>query len=70
MNSAPRLYIRHVRLAALCRKGTQTWFERQGWSWSDFLTDGRPIEDFEDTGCPLAARAVVFARAEAESGNQ
>lgn len=67
---APLLHVRHIRLARLCMNGTRTWFERHGWSWPDFVSNGRPIKDFEDTGCPLAARAVVFAKAEADNGNQ
>ncbi len=69
MISELRLYIRHVRAAKLCMAGTRQWFARQGWLWSDFVQNGRPISDFEATGCPLAARAVVFARAESENGH-
>lgn len=68
MISEPHLYIRHIRAAKLCMSGARQWFARQGWSWTDFLREGRPVADFEQTGCPLAARAVVFARAEYDNG--
>lgn len=57
----PLLFVRHIRRAKLCMSGARTWFAQRGWSWSDFLSNGRAIRDFEETGCPLAARAVEKA---------
>lgn len=63
------LRISHIRQARLCMDGARKWFAQRGWSWSEFLADGRPVADFEATGCPLAARAVKIAREEvAEDG--
>lgn len=59
---------KHLRKAQLCMNGARQWFARQGWSWSDFVQNGRPVEDFEATGCPLAARLVVAVREDAADG--
>jgi len=65
----PLLLIRHVRAAKLCMSGARAWFAQRGWSWAEFLAEGRPVSDFEETGCPLAARATKVAREEvAEDG--
>lgn len=44
--------------------GAREWFSRRGWSWTDFLENGRSVEDIEATGCPLGARAIAAARSE------
>lgn len=64
------LHPRHLRRARLCMDGGRDWFAARGWSWSDFVSNGRRIEDFEETGCPLAARAVKFAREEVADGSR
>lgn len=64
------MFVRHVREAKLCMDGTRIWFSRRGWSWSSFVSEGRAIRDFEETGCPLAARAAVIARQEVADGFQ
>ena len=66
MSSELRMYIRHTRAANICDQGTQRWFSRRGWDWTDFLRNGRPVQDFIDTGCGIAARAVAKCREEAE----
>lgn len=61
---------RHLRMAKpskICNNGARQWFAQRGWSWADFVQNGRAIEDFEATGCPLAARLVAAVREEAEN---
>lgn len=62
------VHVRHMRQSNLCMKGTREWFAAPGreWSWSDFITNGRPAQDFIDTGDPLAMKPVEAARREAE----
>jgi len=64
----PRLHIRHLRQAKLCMKGGRSWFALRGWSWIDFVAEGRPLSDFVATGDPLALRAVAAAEKEARDG--
>lgn len=59
---------RHLRQAKLCHNGARQWFAARGWSWADFVQNGRPVEDFEATGCPLAARLAKAAREEDSRG--
>ncbi len=66
----PMLRVAHIRQAGLCLQGARAWFKRHGWSYNDFIRDGRPVEDFEETGCPLAQRAVKIAREEVAGGDQ
>lgn len=63
-----RVHIRHVRKAGRCVEGARAWFEAQGWSWRDFAKNGRPIEDFDATGDPLAIEVADIARAEVAGG--
>lgn len=62
--SEPLLHIRHLRQAKLCMDGARKWFASRGWSWGDFVSNGRPVAEFEATGCPLAMRAVAKAHEE------
>lgn len=65
-----RLHIRHLRQAKLCMNGGRIWFARRGWSWSDFVAEGRPLQDFRDQKCALADRAVAAAEEEARNGGR
>lgn len=60
------VHVRHMRQSNLCMKGTREWFAARDWSWSDFITNGRPAQDFIETGDPLAMKPVEAARREAE----
>lgn len=62
------LHFRHIRSANICISGARKWFAQRGWSWAEFVTNGRPLEDFIATGCPLAARAVAEAHKETADG--
>jgi hypothetical protein len=68
MSSEVLVRMSHIRKARFCASGTREWFARQGWSWSEFLTNGRPASDFEATGDPLGAQVAEIAREEAARG--
>ena len=59
-----RVYVRHLRSAKLCMGGSRVWFADRGWSWTEFLIEGRPVADFIATGDPLALRAAAEAQKE------
>lgn len=62
------VHVRHMRQAKLCMSGTRAWFAARAWPWGDFVTNGRPAQDFIETGDPLAMRPVAAAKLEAERG--
>ncbi len=64
MSSGILVRMTHVRKARFCASGAREWFARQGWSWSDFLANGRPVEDFDALGDPLGSRVAEIAREE------
>jgi hypothetical protein len=70
IHTEPRVFMRHMRSAKLCARGTRQWFERHGFSWEDFLRDGIPATDLESTGDPLALRPATLARQELTNGRR
>lgn len=54
--------MKHIRQAKLCSSGTRDWWKRQGFDWSDFLTNGIDAETLLETGDPQALRVVEIAR--------
>lgn len=60
--------IQHVRAAQLCTSGARAWFKKYGFSWTDFLANGKPAEELEATNDELAFRVTAIARKEAENG--
>lgn len=65
VTSELRCYIRHVRAANLCGKGSREWCAHNGIDWNEFLTVGIPASVLRDTGDPIVARVVAAAEAEA-----
>lgn len=65
-----KLHTRHLRQSKTCMKNSRLWFAARGWSWTDFLDNGRPVADFIATGDPLALRAVAAAEQEATDGRR
>lgn len=63
-----RLHPRHLRQSRTCMKNSRMWFRERGWSWTEFLAEGRPVEDFIATGDPLALPAIEAAQKEARDG--
>ncbi len=68
--SEVRLYSRHLRQSRTCMKNSRMWFADRGWSWQDFLDNGRPVDDFIAVGDPLALPAIEAAQKEARDGRQ
>lgn len=62
--------IAHIRKANLCMGGSRMWFGRHGFSWSDFLANGRSAESLESTGDALAFQVTTIAREEAANGQR
>lgn len=58
----------HIRKADLCAKGARYWFESNGLSWSDFLTNGIAAEKVEVIGDAMADRVCAVARQESSNG--
>lgn len=54
--------MRDVRIANMCSRGARTWFEKQGFDYSDFLKNGISAEKFIATGDPMALQVVEVAR--------
>lgn len=62
--SGVRVRMRHIRAARLCSGGTRDWFRHHGLNWSEFLSKGLPVEEFEKTGDKMAIDVANIARAE------
>ncbi len=62
--------MRHIRSAKLCASGARDWFKQYGFSWSDFLENGKPVEELEATGDALALKVTAIARKEEEDGRR
>ena len=60
--------ISHLRKAELCSSGARRWFNSYGFSWNDFLQNGKSADELEATGDPLALKVVAIAREEAANG--
>lgn len=58
----------HIRAVKLCSSGVRTFFQQQGFDWTDFLTNGIPAEKLEATGNPIIMRAVKVAQEEVGRG--
>lgn len=67
VTSEPRVYMRHVRQAKLCSRGSRVWCEAHGVDWNDFLLNGVPSATLEAIGDPIIMRVVNAAKSEAES---
>lgn len=58
------IYHRHLRALRYCNNGSRKFFERHGFSWSDFLRHGIEPAKFIATGDAMALRAVKEAERE------
>lgn len=56
--------MKHLRAAGFCNREPRIFFQRQGWSWQDFLDHGIPIEIVRATNDPLALQVVAIAEAD------
>jgi len=57
--------MKHLRAAGMCNREPRKFALMQGWSWTEFLEHGLPVELLESTGDPLALRVAAIARREA-----
>ena len=64
-----KVTIEHIRAAKLCAKGARAWFEYHGFSWPDFLANGKSGDELAATGDALALKVVACAR-EVENGRR
>lgn len=62
--------MKHIRAAKLCASGARNWFDVNGFSWNDFLINGKSADELEATGDALALRVTAAARKEAEDGRE
>lgn len=65
-----RVYMRHVRSAQLCARGSREFFRKHGLDWNDFLTNGIPVSKLEEIGDPIALRAAHEAIEEEANGRR
>lgn len=59
-----KVTMRHVRKCKMCSRGARSFFERHGLDWTEFLKQGVPVEDLEQTGDAMAIQVAAAARAE------
>lgn len=63
--------IAHARAAKIhgagvvCAPGIREWFNRHGFSLTDFLEHGLPASRLRPLNCPFADRAIAIAEGEA-----
>lgn len=56
------IYMRHIREAKMCAKGTRSFFDAHGWDFKDFLKNGIDAELFIKTGDAMALQVVEIAK--------
>ncbi len=54
--------MKHLRAAGYCNREPRIFFQRQGWSWQEFLDHGIDSELVEATGDALALKVVEIVR--------
>ncbi len=59
---------KHLRAVGMCNREPRLFCAAQGWSWSQFATEGLPVEWFYATGDPMAKKVADAAIKEAENG--
>lgn len=57
-----RIYMRHIREAKMCAKGTRQFFVDRGWDFKDFLKNGIDAEKLIETGDAMALQVVEVAK--------
>lgn len=53
--------MKDIRTSKLCSSGTRTFFEKHGFSWRDFLSNGIPAKSLADTKDAMALKVVEVA---------
>jgi hypothetical protein len=62
MTSEVIVYMKDIRGAKLCSRGSRSFFERHGLDWNKFLKEGIPARELENTGDAMALKVVEVAR--------
>lgn len=63
-------YMRHVREAKLCASGARQWFQRNGFSWTDFIENGMCASRVRPLNDEFANRVIALAEQEAKNGRR
>jgi hypothetical protein len=65
-----RVFMRHVRSAQICSKGSREFFRKHDLDWGDFLSNGITVSKLEEIGDPIALRAAREAVEEEANGRR
>lgn len=68
VTSEPRVFMRHVRAARICKPGSRWFFMRHRLDWRDFLANGIAGETLVEINNPIALRALAKAQEESSDG--
>ena len=60
-----RVKMQDVHAARFCSSGARVWLKAQGIDVLEFIREGVPVEQFEQTGDEMALRVAAIARARA-----
>lgn len=58
------MYRRHLNTIKYCARGSRAFFEKHGFSWTDFLRNGIEREKLEALNDAMAHKAITVADAE------
>lgn len=64
---AERIHVRHLRAAKVCSGGGREWCARNGFSWSDFVSEGLPTAPLRSLNDAIVNRVIAEADKEAAS---
>ncbi|SDX82767.1 hypothetical protein [Roseicitreum antarcticum] len=53
-----RVTLQDLRAARYCRAGVRPWFQRHGFDWQDFLTNGIDADRLRATGDALVEPVI------------
>jgi len=61
-NNQVLVKMEHVRQCKMCSRGARAFFNRHNLNWSDFLTNGIPVEKIEATKDAMALKVAKVAK--------
>ena len=53
-----RIYVKDIRKAKYCLRGTRMLFKRKGYDWSDFVKNGISIEEIKHMDDAMIQRVI------------
>jgi hypothetical protein len=59
-----KIYIRHLRMAGMCPKAKEYFFERYGFDWKDFVRNGIDIEKVRHIDDAMVKQVIKVAENE------